>query len=175
MKTPKLTAMTVRSLLSVLLVAVVVAIVAGFYFGLGEIKKFADEVSVVTSQAAALNSQSGTIPEATAQDPSLAKAGLLFVSEPQWQAQARQDIEKYAADSGLTAASIGFETDTPPLPNQRNIVVSLSSPMNYQGLLRFLNAVETNLPKMQVTKLNISRESAGEVAVEAIVIGVSVR
>ena len=82
----------------------------------------------------------------------------------EYQDQIVQDISSYAAASGLTVLGFDFTTSTSAkataITGVKAVVatISLSSPVNYDNYLQFLKLIERNLPKMQITQLDISND-----------------
>lgn len=135
------------------------------------------------------------------------KANRMFSTTQDYQGQALQDVRAYADLAGISISNTSFEapevetppaTETPstgatdpttgatttpaapvqPTPLQNVIVVTLNSPVSYAQLLKFIDAIEGNLPKMQIKELNIQRptNASGDlVEVEPIVIQVLTR
>lgn len=202
------TATSMRGLLIFVLIIVLGAGSAGVYFGLQMIREYATEVSRVSADATASNtlvSDLQALEGTVAQSGVLIdKANRMFTTQQDYQGQALQDVRAYAEMAGLSISSTSFEapavetpapttpettdpsmgttTPTTPTPTQSTpqnvIVVTLDSPVSYAQLLKFIDAIEGNLPKMQIKDLNIQRPSApagDQVTVEAIVIQVLTR
>lgn len=87
----------------------------------------------------------------------------------QYQDQIINDINTYAAASGVQVVGYDFGSTTTPtdptkLLNAPQIngvkaltaTLSLGSPMEFDSYLRFVRAIEQNLTKMQVSGINIS-------------------
>ncbi len=106
----------------------------------------------------------------------------------QYQNQIINDLTMYANQAGLAVRSFSFQsesqtpvgttspspetgtggagTSTPPSATSsvKSVVVAveLSGDLSYLPLLRFLNLIEQNLTRMQVTSLSLSGDSQGE-------------
>lgn len=177
-----------RNFLAFVLVLVVLGAVAGFYYGLQIIKDYALEVThtVADSSASATNiDQLGALKQQLADgQPLVAKAEKLFSTPDGYQTQALKDISKYASEAGVTISSIdsagsGSSENTEGVSSSPySEVITLQNPVSYARLLQFLDAIEGNLPKMQVTGITINRPSApsgDQVAADKITITVAVR
>lgn len=179
-----LTATTTRNILATVLVIIVLGAAAGFYFGLQMIREYSVEVShTVTDSNASGNSitQLSQLKQqlATGQ-PLVAKADQLFSTPDTYQTQALKDISKYAAQSGVSISSIdSAKADTTTAgATAYSEVVTIQSPVSYAKFLQFLDAIEGNLPKMQITGITIGRptdETGDQITTDKITITVAVR
>jgi len=180
-------ATTTRNLLAFLLVVVILGATAGFYYGLQIIKDYSLEVThaVADSGASATNiDKLSQLKQQLAEGQALvAKADNLFSTPGTYQTQALKDISKYAGEAGVTISSI--DSSSPENNNGQIIpgsvyseVITLQSPVSYAKLLKLLDAIEGNLPKMQITGITITRPSSpsgDQVATDKITITVAVR
>jgi hypothetical protein len=178
----KLTATTMRNILAFLLVVIVLGSVAGFYFGLQLVKSYALDVShtVSDSNASAKNVQElGQLKQQLVTGQALvSKADELFSTPDTYQTQALKDISKYAADSGISISSIdssgSAQAATTPSYSE---TVALQSPVSYAKFLQFLDDIQGNLPKMQITGISIARPanpSGDQITTDKITITVSI-
>jgi hypothetical protein len=191
-KTPPKTnqATTTRNVLSFMLVVVIISAVAGFYYGLQVLREYALDVThtVTDSSASADNIDQLSVLKKQLADgqPLVAKAQKLFSTPDTYQTQALKDISKYASDAGITISSIDSASPasgnaTSPLsPSGTGYseVITLQNPVSYAKLLQFLDAIEGNLPKMQITGVSIDRPatpSGDQVTTDKITITVAVR
>ena len=179
-----------RNFLAFILTVVIIAAVAGFYFGLQVIKDYSLEVThtVADSSASAKNVDQLSVLKKQLADgkPLVAKAEKLFSTPGSYQTQALKDISKYAGEAGVSISSInsanpdtnGAASSLNPNGTGYSEVVTLQNPVSYAKLLKFLDAIEGNLPKMQITGVSISRPlspSGDRVATDKITITVAVR
>lgn len=191
----KMQATATRNILSCLLVVVIIGSAVGFYFGLQLIKDYAIEVShtVTDSKASDQNTAGlGQLKQELASSQELVtKAQQLFSTPATYQAQATKDITKYAEEAGIAISSIdssspSSESGSPraganggPTSGEGNAeFVTIKSPVSYMNLLKFLDAIEGNLPKMQVTNITLGRPagSSGDmVTTDKITITVATR
>lgn len=161
----KTQATTTRNILATTLVIVIIGAIVGFYFGLQIIKAYALEVThtVTDSHASGQNVEelSALQQQLAAGQSLVAKADALFSTPATYQTQALKDISKYASDAGISISSIdsaapsatGTITATPDYSE----VITIQSPVSYAKFLQFLDAIEGNLPKMQITGITIGR------------------
>lgn len=181
-----MTATSFQKLLIFFVVVVIGLTAAGFYYGLTEIRKLAIQVNNKVEDAEASGEQIDELRRLqqtlTQSDSLVQKANRMFTTESAFTSDAVRDLERYASVSGVSIRTTNFveagEVQGGGSPTDRFIRVSLAQPVSYAQLIRFLQLVEGNLPKMQVNTLTVSRPdqtSGDQVTVGDITIGVSVR
>ena len=175
-------ATSLRSLLIFVIVLMIAAIAGGFYYGLQQVRTFAVTVSHTTADANASDQQILELQElknALSERESLVtKANQVFSSEANYQSQALRDVQRYASAYGMTIENTNFEEGANGSSASRDFTITLASPSSYTGLLKFLNAIEGNLPKMQITSISFERPengSAAEINTGNILISISTR
>lgn len=168
-ETKKMQATTTRNILAATLVIVIIGSAVGFYFGLQLIKAYALEVThtVADSRASGQNIQElGKLQKQLADgQPLVAKANALFSTPATYQTQALKDISKYADESGISISSIDSgkpadSTGAVPAAADYSEIITIQSPVSYAKFLQFIDAIEGNLPKMQITGITIGRPTA---------------
>ena len=88
-----------------------------------------------------------------------------------YQNQIIEDITKYANEAGVSITGYTFSSDsstatdgsaptmsTPGL-NSTEATISIKSPVPYKSIMNFIYAVESNLTKMQVTGVSLSKST----------------
>lgn len=178
----KFDATSLRGLLAFLMVIVLGASAAGFYFGLQTIREYAVEVSHVTQDAVASGAQVDELQrlrqQLTQTKQLVAKANQIFAKPSDYQARAVTDLQRYANRSGVKIDGINFPGQISAAEQTAPIAISLEQPVTYSQLVYFLQLIETSLPKMQVTELVVSRPESPNgdaVRVATIRINMSVR
>lgn len=166
MKKSSMKATSIRKLLTFLLVLIILGAAAGFYYGLTMVRSFSTEVSHKIADADASGNNIGKLQKLkqalTESESLVSKANKIFATDANYQSQALTDVQKYASNFGLTISSTNFDkTSTAATNTDHTFTVTLQSPTSYQKLLQFLNAVEGNLPKMQVSSISLSRPTTG--------------
>lgn len=160
----KFQATSLRSLLAVVFTVVIIGSGVGFYFGLQFIREYALDVShsVTDSKASGTNIvELGNLKkQLTAGEGLVEKASKLFSTPATYQTQALKDISKYAQESGVTITSIdstkaAADGSTPV--EQFSEVITIESPVSYARFIKFLDAIEGSLPKMQITSITVGR------------------
>lgn len=174
-------ASSLRSFLIALVVILLLLVAGGFYLGFQQVRTFAIEVSHSAVDADASGKQIEELQilkrELEARENLVTKANKLFATADSYQSQALSDVQKYAETYEVTILNTDFESSAQGVIDN-TFVITLKSPVSYDKLLRFLDAIEGNLPKMQVTSVSLGHSSsgtAGEVTTEAIKIGISTR
>ncbi len=154
---------TLRGALVVLLILVIAGGAGLFYLGLNEIRTYAIEVNHSIADAEASNVQVQTLQslkgQLTQSEALIAKANQMFAMRESYQTQAITDIRNYANTSGIALVKTSFDA---PVPGVNPVMtVSLKAPVSYSKLIQFLDAIEGNIPKMQVSNIAISHVNAG--------------
>lgn len=172
-KKSKLTAVSLRKFMTFAIFLIIVLSAVGFYFAQDWIGKYAAQVDQTTSGS----SVSGSSPQAltkiqeeiTENQASGNKASSLIASSQDPQSQVIKDLNKYASATGISIA--GYNLSQPAtaginasatIPGLKSsfITITLNNPIPMKKLLQFFKLVENNLPKMQITGINISSPSA---------------
>jgi len=155
-----------QSLRAVLVVVLIIVIAGGlglFYLGLNEVRTFAIEVNHSVADAEASNGQVQALQRLKGQlaqsETLIGKANQMFATPANYQNQAITDTRNYAAASGLSIAKIDFEPLVPGV--NPTMTVSLKAPVSYNKLIHFLDNIEGNIPKMQVSSIGISHVNGG--------------
>lgn len=171
---------TLRSVLYVILVLIILGGGGLFYLSLEELRKYAIEVNHTVADAEASGNQvqalQGLKSQLTQSEALIAKANQMFSTPTTYQAQAISDIRNYAAASGVTITRTSFDEEV--AGNTRTMTVSLQSPVSYTNLIKFLDGIEGNIPKMQVSSIGLSHVAGGGssvVTVDDIKITIAVR
>lgn len=169
-----------RTLLASALVLVTLGGGALFYYGLTTVREYAIKVnqSAVDAEASGQQIQGlQTLKAQLSQNTSLvSKANQIFATPESYQGQALNDVRRYADAAGLTIANTSFSD--PSTGAAHAITVSFREPVSYAGLIAFLNNVEGNLPKLQVSALDLGYQDGGNadsVKVGEIKINIAVR
>jgi len=161
----KMTATATRNILAFLLVIITIGAAVGFYFGLQIIKDYSLEVTHTVSDSNASGErieQLGQLKRQLADAKVLvAKAEKLFSTPATYQTQVLKDVSKYASETGVTISNISSAT---PVAGETTTgssqIITIQSPVSYLSLLKFIDAIEGNLPKMQITGINIGRPTS---------------
>lgn len=183
MKSRTLTASGFRMILVICLFIVAGIGIAVFWLTDDYLKGVAVNVSHTTVNANASQSNIQTlqkIQEELANNKTVVERASSIVAESksyQYQDQIIKDLNDYATRSGIsitkldfsgTTAATGQTTTKPATPNTSTISgvksvsvnVSLKTPISYTNLLKFIQSIEQNLTKMQISKINLAKDSA---------------
>lgn len=106
----------------------------------------------------------------------------------QYQNQIIDDINSYATIAGIKIAGFNFSSDdtvsttadptAPIVPGLKSTdaTITIDNPVSYVSIMKFIHAIESNLTKMQVTGVSISKsEKSDDVVVNPISIRVYVK
>ena len=171
---------SLRALLVLLLIIVIAGGAGIFYLGLREVRTFAIEVNHTVANAEAsggdvqkLQALKGQLAQSEAL---IQKADQMFATTENYQNQAITDIRNYATAAGISVASTSFSS--PDAGINPTMTVGLKAPVSYKNLIKFLDGIEGNIPKMQVSSISIDHVAGGNadsVAVKDIKIMIATR
>lgn len=184
-------ATSLRSLLIGLVLLTLAAASVAFYFGFDWIKSHAEEVNTVIVAASQSGSTANSVNELREQlekqQEIITTANSLFALTSNYQTQVIKDVYAYAEKTGINVsdiqlaeeASSGSSSGSKPTSSlsTKSVTISLEGSVSYQNLLKFLTYIETNIPKMQISGIELSRPSDGSasVSISNITIGMYVR
>lgn len=175
-----LTPQSVRSLLGFLLFVLIAGGAAIFYFGLEQLKDYSVKVNQELAAADAAEKQVDNLralKSALADSTNLiAKADSLFSTPATYRAQLDTDIKNHAAAAGVSIDGVAFD-DAGASQGRYLATVQLNKTVDYEKFIKFLDGIETNIPKMQVDSLTINRVETDKnaVAVSNLQLKVAVR
>lgn len=155
-----LTPQNVRSLLGFLLFVLIAGGAAIFYFGLEQLKDYSAKVDqeLITAKASEkrvddLRALKSALADST--NP-IAKADALFSTPAAYKAQLDTDIKNHAAAAGISIDGIAFD-DAAASQGRYIATVQLNKTVEYAKFIKFLDGIETNIPKIQIDSLTINR------------------
>lgn len=198
-RTTSLSATSLRLILVISLFIIGIFASIAFLFTTDRLKDAATEVS--STLARANDSQNDIqnlqrVQDELARNKDVVERASSIVAESQsyqYQDQIIKDLTDYANRAGIAITNFDFAaakatTTTPnattPAPTQPNTPsgvnstsasITIKNPVNYESLLRFLNSIEQNLTKMQISKVGLSKEASGGIASDALTIEVYIR
>jgi hypothetical protein len=152
------------------IILIVGAIIGGFYYTQGMLRdsinksKTTDPNNTSTVSNQSIKQLENDIEN---QKSSNEKAVGLFYSNQDYQSQIKKDLDKYSLDTGVVIS--GYKAvESPPvgtvpigLEGVKSSIVSvlLKNPVPYASFIKFLKAIETNLPKMKLVGVNLTNSS----------------
>lgn len=151
-----------RSLLALLLAATIIGGGALYYFKIEHLKEYSLEVGhrVADSTASVenINELQNLKDQITSNGTMIDSANSIFATQENYQQQAVVDARKYATLAGVNLLSTTFNDSS---SGAKLFTVTLSSPTNYNGLIKFLRGIEKNMPKMETQSIELSRSDSG--------------
>lgn len=156
MKPAKKVARSFKNTLLFIIFLVVAFMIIGFYYGQDFLRDFA--------QSIAESNQTGTVSSLSLSAEETSKINSIFFEKTNYQDLVRQNLESYAKDSGLRVNNYEFANITPDATGFQTVSVDLkiTSAVEYANLIKFLQHIETSLPKMQTTELNLSKDGTSD-------------
>lgn len=201
MKRKALTASMLRLYLSLSLFAITLLAGVALHFINDQLRSYASEVSKVTAEA---NSSQNNVQalqkvqEELEKNKEVKQRARNIVADNQsyqYQNQIITDLNGYAKKAGVTITNIDFSagstatpttpttpksgtTTTPAAPSgvkSTSASITLKNPVSYTRLLRFINSIEDNLTKMQISRVGLARGTDNQITSEALSIEVYIR
>ncbi|HPF30988.1 MAG TPA: hypothetical protein PLO25_01590 [Candidatus Saccharibacteria bacterium] len=180
MKNTGFKASSFRIILVFILALNVFIIVGGFYLSYQKLNDYASKVYSIAPTAFSDNEQdtiTKKLKEEADNNRSISdKANNVILVEQNYQGQVIIDLNKYASLSGIPLPTYNFnatESTTSSIPsiqgiNIKSFIITINEPIEYSSLIKFLKYIETNRPVIQITGINISRDSNNKVLVNPI-------
>lgn len=169
-----------RNIMIVALIVMVGVSVGGFYYAQDWFQKYAtsSNINAVDPMTGARIEQGQNQIQNNDPDQQIAtnKANSLVAPSLNYQSKIEQDLNKYASVTGVTITKTNTSSISPETLSGgiklNTITITLGNPVAYTSLIKFLKTVETNIPKMQLTGINISQSAnpKGSVAVEPLIV-----
>lgn len=155
-------AMKLRGILIFLIVLVIGLSAVGFYFAQGWLRTYAVSVSQFVAESTVSGNDVQSLEtlqqELVAQQDIITKVTSIIAPRQNYQNQVIKDLDTYAAKAGIGELDYGFTPDAAAgAAASTSVIVTLESPVSYEKLLRFMSDIESNLPKMQISQINLSR------------------
>ncbi|MCX6728333.1 MAG: hypothetical protein NTV39_00990 [Candidatus Saccharibacteria bacterium] len=186
MKKNKFNALTLRSLLLVCVILLIIVIVGGFIFASNWISNSATDTktkSYTTVSGNLSNSEINNLQnDINSHRSSSIKAIALIGSDKNFEKIMRQDLNKYAADTGISITNFAisqkpsFMTTDAPVTGVESqyITISLGGSIPFAKFYEFIRGIESNTPKMKITGISMDSASGqnGLVSVKPMIIEV---
>jgi hypothetical protein len=175
MKKARMSAVTLRRALVTSIILLILLAGVGFYFAQGWLHTFAISVShtVADSRSSdtSLQALNKLQKELETQQEIITKTNAIATSSTSYQTQSVQDLTTYAGLAGITISDYAFPLSAATTPAKAavpntQVTIKLTSPISYNNLLQFMSAIEGNLPKMQITSVNLGRIAGDSTAVK---------
>lgn len=180
MKDAKVTAKNFRLLISSLTAIITIGTAIGFFF-------FQDWISNIDNREdkKVATNQTQISSKNTTSKSDINKANSLIPSSRSYQNTIKQDITKYAYNTGISIGEINFSQAGPSvsgisLPSgieSVSVTITVNNPTKYLSFLQFLKLIETNNPKMQPSSVEFSSpiNSGESVNVDKLTIEIFIR
>ncbi len=176
-----------RIIMTVLVVVLFGSSCVGFYYIQQYLAKYSSTINTSTANdysnvtAAEIQSLQQKL---TSLQNTIGKASDIIIGRDNYQNQAIQDINKYAADSGVSISG-GFSFTRPTTAKNSlrlfsgssdtdPVVFNIENPVEYSRYLKFIRLIETNIPLMQLSGINLSRSESTKTAITSDPISIEV-
>ena len=196
-----MTATKLRLVLSCSLIFVTALLVALFVYYYDQLRTAATETNHIVVDKDASQNNIATLDKiedfltANSQVVERARSIVADSQSYQYQDQIITDLNDFASRNKVSITNVDFTgtnppTSTPstpvaPTPSQpttggiksTSATITIKTPVNYDDLLRFLESIERNLTKMQISRVSLSRGSAegNDIISDALTIEVYIR
>lgn len=178
---------TLRTSMIIILILIIGLSVGGFYFTQNWLRTMAINYQNNTPQSANTPNTTQASKQLEADVSShqaIADKAAGQIVSSNYQSDIKSDLDKYAnntnikiSDVSLTEAPGDKKTQAISDVKSRYLKVTLINPVSYTDLLKFIKAIETNIPKMNLQGINIKSESelTGSVTTDPLIIEVFTR
>ena len=148
----------------ILILAFVLVLASGaglYYLELKSLKELSVEANHATLDAEASVEQSQNLSQLSAnldnQSVLIAKAESLLATTSNYQTRASQDIQKYARLANIGSVNISFDSSLDTSDGKGISVTFDSGGVPYTNFIAFVDAIENNIPKFQISEISVSR------------------
>lgn len=184
MKKTKFNSTSLRASLILLVLLMIAVLAGGFYYAQNWLNDMAVEVNKTSTELAKndnIQAQANLNKQITDLKPVELKASGLLSSSSVFQNTVTADVSRYATNTGIeiegvspSQLPVGATVSNVLGVNAQYIKVTLKNPVPYNNLIKFMKAIETNIPKMRLTGVNISHNPGmgGSVSIEPIILEV---
>lgn len=184
MKNKRFEATSLRTTLVILAAVMVAILFVGFYYAQSWLDSYAADInraSAILASKDNIQTQSELRSELARLKPSINKTNALLVPYGSYLATLAPDINKYASATGITITEIS-PSQLPDGALMSNVIdsqtrylkITLKNPVPFGNLIKFIKALETNIPKMRLTGITLTHNDSdgGSISVGPIVVEV---
>lgn len=168
MKKNQFKATTLRMILLTATLIISVVSVGGFYVTQGLLKKLAEQhnKSFDTTSSAKSNIPIGKLQSDIANNQEIIdRIDNVYMSKHDYQSKTIDDLKKYASVSNVSISDYSFEkasskdskTEQSSESIENKLTITITNPIKFSNLIKFIKGIETNSPKMQLTGIDISQ------------------
>jgi hypothetical protein len=184
MKNVKFNATALRTILVVTVILLTAGLIGGFYYAQTLLNEMAVDVSKTSSELAKVdndNAQSALQTKLDNLKPVEAKAIGIVYPSTDYQSMVSSDLSKYASSTGVQVEAvspgqlpIGSTASNIAGIQTAYVKVTIKNPVPVDSLIKFIKAIETNLPKMKLKGITISNSADKDdsVAVDPLILEV---
>ncbi|MDK2898820.1 MAG: hypothetical protein PWQ10_7 [Patescibacteria group bacterium] len=180
MKKHQMKATSLQKFMIVSILLLITVLTLGFYFTQNWLNAQIIENNKSTNTSATAIKNSASIlklqNEITIYQTPATKANLLFTPSQNYQNQTIDNLEKYASINNISIKGYSFNQQTFNTTSS-SITITLNDSIKFTDMINFLKAIETSIPKMQLTGINIKPTTGiqGYVEVEPLTIEIYTR
>jgi hypothetical protein len=161
MKKNVIGAIGARSLMIVVIILLIIGGGVGFYFAQTALADYSKAVTQTVADAASTGKDVQALKKLELDLGDLKdvikKTNSVTATTAEYQNKVILDINTYAQIAHLGVTNFNFGVTPATGASSSSVTITLKSPILYTDLLKFLRLIETNLPKMQISGVNLSR------------------
>jgi hypothetical protein len=184
MKKSKFDSTSLRAILIIIFTLMLAGLVGGFYYAQNWFNEMAVSINKTSAELAKndnIQAQSNLQNELANLKPIKLKAGGLLSSSSNYQNTVSTDLSRYASNTGIqindvspTRLPIGALVSNVIGVQAKYVKVTLENPVPFNNLIKFLKAIETNIPKISLTGITLTHNSGmgGSVSVDPLILEV---
>ncbi len=170
MKKSQLKAVYLRTSMQIAVLLIITILVGGFYVT----QNWLNDMAIRSNASSKINSNNLTPPELdllknemSKQKTAIEKTSNIVTSKSNYKNKIQQDINQYASKNNISIANFRLtqqpaDKSTSPIINgikSNYIVVTIKNPVKFADFIKFIKGIETNIPKINLTGINISRKT----------------
>jgi len=153
-----------QKLLTTFIIIALAASGGGFYYAQSKLSETAAQVKTTRTELAISDNLTNEVLRSQVATASISseKALALKLSAEEYQEQLTSDVKAYARNNSINVSNYSFaanSTDASTTANASSMTITLSNPVNFNDLMKFLKSIETNIPKIQITNLKITHNT----------------
>lgn len=159
-----------------------VATVAGFYFAQKELNARAimiqNEISAKNANPSMQNDKTKKIKqlqdEINVNQTIADQASSILLNNANYKEKSTNDLKKYAIDNGLVINDLNFSESqlSSSEYSEIDINIKINKESNYENVMKFIKLIETNIPKMQIKEIDLTKGSGQKIKIESLIVTV---
>lgn len=144
-------------------IVLLIALVGGFYCGQSYLRQSAEEIVASRPPKTDGELKLAAIQEELDSNKNvLNKISGLFFNNSDYKGKIQQTINTYAQRVGLSSPNLNYQNETHLGSSAVIVSVNFDDSVKYLNLVKLLQAIESNYPKMEVVELALAKDSGSD-------------